>query len=142
MHPIVRNFLAVFAGVVVGSIVNMCLVTIGPMIIPLPEGTDVSNFEKLQESMSLFTPANFLFPFLGHALGTFVGAFVTAKLAAFRKMQFAMAIGGWFLFGGIMMVVMVGGPLWFNVADLVLAYLPTAFLGGVLAGGEENATVT
>jgi hypothetical protein len=89
--------------------------------------------EGLRESMSLFTPANFLFPFLGHALGTLVGAFTAAKLAVSNHLKVALGVGVFFLIGGTMMVKMVGGPMWFNVVDLLLAYIPMGFLGGMLA---------
>ena len=95
--------------------------------------------EGLRDSMQLFTPANFLFPYLGHALGTLVGAFTAAKLAASHHRKFAIAIGVFFLAGGIMMVVLVGGPLWFIVCDLLLAYIPMALLGALLAGKRERA---
>ena len=81
MNPIARNILAVIIGFVVGSLVNMALVNVGPSVIPLPEGADVSTMDSLRASMKLFTPVNFLFPFLAHALGTLTGAFVAAKLA-------------------------------------------------------------
>ncbi len=137
MNPIVRNILAVICGFVVGCIVNMGLVNVGPAIIPLPEGADVSDMDKLRESMKLFTPANFVFPFLAHALGTLVGAFVAAKMAASHPMKLAVGIGGFFLAGGATMVNMVGGPLWFCAADLLLAYIPMGILGGLLAGRKE-----
>ena len=44
-----------------------------------------------------------------------------------------MLIGGFFLLGGIAAVRMFGGPLWFQLGDLLLAYLPMAYLGAVLA---------
>lgn len=134
MKVVGRNLLAVIVGVVVGSLVNIALVNIGPSVVPLPEGADISTMEKLRESMKLFTPVNFLFPFLAHALGTLVGAFIAAKLAVSRHLQIAMAIGVFFLLGGIAAVRMLGGPLWFNLADLLLAYVPMGFLGAVLAG--------
>lgn len=134
MNTIVRNILAVLAGLVVGSFVNILLVNIGPTVIPLPKGTDVSTMEKLRDSMALFTPANFLFPFLGHAVGTLVGAFTAAKLAASRPMTFALGISAFFLLGGIATIRMIGGPMWFQVLDLVSAYLPMGYLGGMLAG--------
>jgi hypothetical protein len=136
MNPIARNILAVVAGFVAGSVVNMGLVTLGPYVVPLPEGTDVSDMDNLRESMKLFTPMNFLFPFLAHALGTLVGAFAAAKLAASHPMKFALGIGGFFLLGGITMVSMVGGPLWFNATDLLVAYIPMGYLGGTLAGNR------
>lgn len=140
MKPALRNTLAVVAGIVIGSVVNMLLVNIGPSIVPLPEGTDVSSTEALARSMPLFTPANFLFPFLGHAVGTLVGAFVVAKFAATRQSQLALGIGGLFLLGGITAVVMFGGPLWFKATDLVLAYIPMAYLGARLAGVTRPGT--
>lgn len=136
MNPILKYIIAVIVGVVVGSGVNMGLVNIGPSIIPLPEGADISNMEGLAKSMPLFSPANFLFPFLGHALGTLVAAFVTAKIAAAHQIKFGIGLGAFFLLGGISAVAMFGGPMWFIVADLVLAYIPMGYLGGKLAGGK------
>ena len=81
---------------------------------------------------------NFLFPFLAHALGTLSGAFIAAKIAASRPMILAMVIGVFFLIGGIMMVSMVGGPIWFNATDLLLAYIPMGYLGGVLGRGTKT----
>jgi hypothetical protein len=137
MNPIVRNILSPVGGFIGGSVVNVLLVNIGPSVVPLPEGADISTMEGLRKSMDLFTPVNFLFPFLGHALGTLAGAFIAAKVAASHKMKFAIAIGVCFLLGGLAMVKMLGGPLWFNAADLLLAYIPMGYLGGVLAGARR-----
>jgi hypothetical protein len=139
MNPILRNVLAVIAGIVLGSIVNSGLVNIGPAIIPLPEGADVSSLESLAATMHLFEAKNFIFPFLGHAVGALVGAFTVAKLAANNQMKFAIGLGVFFLLGGIYAVYLFGGPLWFKVLDLVVAYLPMAWLGGNLATRNKNA---
>ena len=88
----------------------------------------------LQAAMSLMEPKHFIMPFLAHALGTFVGAFFAAMIAARHKMKFAIAIGILFLMGGISMVISLStSPLWFAFVDLVLAYIPIAYLGGKLA---------
>ncbi len=139
MNPILKNILAVVAGLVAGSLVNIGLVNLGPSVIQLPEGADISTMEGLAESMKMFTPANFLFPFLGHALGTLVGAFIAAKFAASHAGKLALGVGAFFLMGGISAVVMLGGPLWFKIADLALAYIPMGYLGGMLAGVKRNA---
>lgn len=138
MNPMARNVLAAIAGLVGGSAVNLALVNVGMSVVPLPEGADVSTAEGLRESMKLFTPANFIFPFLAHALGTFTGAFAAARLAAGHHMKFAIGIGVCFLLGGISMVVMCGGPVWFIASDLLLAYIPMAYLGGILAGAKRS----
>lgn len=129
MNSILRNILAVVAGLVVGSIVNMGIVMISGSIIPPPEGGDITTMEGLKATMHLFEPKHFIFPFLAHALGTLVGAFVAAKIASTSKMLMALIVGLFFLIGGIINISMLGGPMWFNVLDLVVAYIPMAYLG-------------
>ena len=140
MNPMAKNVLAVISGVVVGSLVNMGLINIGPLVVPLPEGADSSTMENLRDSMELFTPVNFLFPFLAHALGTLGGAFVAAKVATSHQVKFAIGIGVFFLIGGATMVIMIGGPMWFNLTDILLAYIPMGYFGGVLARGKSPHT--
>jgi len=133
MNPILRNILAVIAGAFAGSIVNMAIVTVSGAIIPPPEGADITTMEGLQDSLHLFEPKHFIMPFLAHALGTLVGAWLAALIAATRKMTVALVVGGLFLLGGIGNVLMLPSPVWFTVVDLVAAYIPMAYLGGKLA---------
>jgi len=134
MHPILRNILAVIAGLVVGNLLNGGLVALGPMLIPPPEGAITDTMEGLKASMHLFEPKHFLFPFLAHALGTLAGAWLTAKLAANKHLRLALLIGLFFLIGGSVMVAMLPSPLWFSILDLGVAYLPMAWLGARLSG--------
>ena len=46
MNNTLRNILAVIAGIIVGMIVNVALVNVGPSIIPLPDGADVSSMDR------------------------------------------------------------------------------------------------
>lgn len=133
MNPILRNSLAVITGAVIGSIVNMALVNAGPMVFPPPEGADISTLEGLKTTMHLFQPLNFLFPWLAHAIGTLVGTFLVAKIAGTHQRALALLVGALFMVGGIMNVIMLPSPLWFTLADLVLAYLPMAWFGAKLA---------
>ena len=137
MPPIMKNLLAVIAGLVVGSVVNMAIISVGSIVIPPPTGVDMSDMDKFAENIKLLEPANFIAPWLAHALGTLVGAFAAAKVAASHKMKLALGIGVFFLLGGIMMVSMVGGPVWFAALDLIGAYLPMGFLGGMLGGAKR-----
>lgn len=125
-----RNILSIPAGFVLGSIVNMTFITIGGSVIPPPAGADVSSMESLKASMHLFGPEHFVFPFLAHALGTLAGALVAAAVAKTHVVRFALVIGVLFLVGGSVTISMIGGPLWFNAVDLILAYLPMGYLGG------------
>ena len=127
---ILRNILAVIVGLVVGSVVNMGIVMASGFIIPPPEGVDMQTTEGLKEAMKILEPKHFLMPFLAHALGTLVGASVAALIAASYKKGLAFVIGGLFFALGSLMISMVGGPLWFIACDLILAYLPMAWIGG------------
>lgn len=115
----------------------MAIVSVGPIIVPLPEGVDLSDADHLAENIQRLAPVNFIPPWLAHALGTLVGAFVAAKLAARRPMQLALGIGAFFLVGGIVALAMIGGPIWFMLLDLIGAYVPMAYLGGVLARSRK-----
>ena len=53
MNQITKNIIAVVIGFIVGSGFNMGLVTVGPQIIPLPVGADVSDMAGLKASMAL-----------------------------------------------------------------------------------------
>jgi len=132
MNPIVRNILAVIAGLVVGGAVNMGIIMISGSIIPPPEGVDNTTMEGLKAGMHLFQPKHFILPFLAHALGTFVGALLAAIIAATHKMKFALSIGIFFLVGGIANVFMLPSPIWFTVMDLAGAYIPMSYLAGKL----------
>ena len=139
--PNARNIAAVALGIVLGSVVNMGIINIGSALVPPPEGADVSTMEKLRESIKLFTPVNFIVPFAAHAIGTVVGAFVAARLCQKHPMRFALAISLFFLLGGILAVIAIGAPLWFNATDLLLAYLPMGYLGGLLAKSRRSPQI-
>jgi hypothetical protein len=130
---ILRNILSIIVGCVVGGLVNMGLVMLGPYLIPPPSEADLTTMEGLKAAMEIMEPKHFLFPFLAHALGTLVGAFIAALIAASHKKIFAMVIGVCFLVGGILNIIMLPSPLWFTLLDLVVAYIPMGWLGGKLA---------
>lgn len=132
MNKTVKNILAVIVGLLAGGAVNMGIIMISGSVIPPPEGVDNSTVEGLKAGMHLFQPKHFLFPFLAHAVGTFVGALLAALIAANRKMLFAFVIGIFFLAGGVANVLMLPSPLWFNIVDLAGAYLPMAYLAAKL----------
>lgn len=133
MSPVAKNIIAVISGFFIGSLVNMGIIMLSPKIIPPPAGVNVTDIESLKASMHLFEVKHFIFPLLGHSLGTFVGALIAAKIAASHKMKFALGIGAFFMIGGITNAFMLPSPVWFIVLDLVGAYIPMAWFSGKLA---------
>jgi len=145
MKTILRNTLAVIIGLALGGTVNMTLIVISPHIIPPPAGVDVTDSKSLSNSMHLFEPKHFVFPFLAHALGTLAGALLAFLVAASYRSAFAYAIGVVFLAGGIAAALMIPAPVWFIILDLAAAYIPMAWLATQLghrtiggAGGPKT----
>jgi hypothetical protein len=132
MKTILRNCLAVVAGLVLGSMVNMALVVAGPKVVPPPAGVNLSDAKSLAAGIHLLEPRHFLFPFLAHAAGTLVGASVAYLTASTRRPALAYLVGTFFLAGGIAAAFMIPAPAWFITLDLLLAYLPMAWLGTCL----------
>jgi len=129
MSNLLRNALALVAGVLLGGAVNMALITLGPSLVPPPAGVDVRSAESLAKAMHLFEPRHFLMPFLAHAVGTLAGALAAYLIAATRNGHWAYAVGAVFLCGGIAAAFMIPAPAWFIALDLLAAYLPMAWLG-------------
>lgn len=132
MNPILKNILAVIAGWIGGSAVNMALIQVGYSLYPL-EGIDPNDMDALAELMPTLGAEHFIFPFLAHALGTLVGAAIAAMIASTHKMRMALIVGVIFLLGGIAVNYMLPGPTWFAALDILLAYIPMAWLGGKIA---------
>jgi Na+/citrate or Na+/malate symporter len=124
-----RNFLGTILGLIVGGNVNLAIVNISTDIIPGPAGADVKTMEGLQKSIHLFEPKHFLMPFLAHALGTLVAALLASLIAKSHRKRIALTTGVVFFVAGAMAVSMLPAPLWFNITDLALAYIPMALLG-------------
>ncbi|MBL4707281.1 MAG: hypothetical protein JKY48_02420 [Flavobacteriales bacterium] len=129
MKNVFRNIAAVLIGLVIGSIVNSGIIDLSGNLVALPEDVDPNDIESIKANIHLYDPIHFLFPFLAHTLGTLAGAIVATLIAVSHKLKLAMSIGFVFLLGGIAINVMLAGPIWFTILDLVLAYLPMAWLG-------------
>lgn len=134
MNPIIRNVLAVIVGFLAGSAVNMGLVMASPHIIPPPTGVDVNDIESIKASIHLYEFKHFIVPFLAHALGTVVGAYVAVIISVSYKLIMGLVIGVLFLLGGISVAFMLPSPTWFVVVDIVGAYIPMAWIGTKLTG--------
>lgn len=124
-----RSSLAIVAGLVIGSAVNMGIVIFSSSIIPLPKGVDPTDIESLKAGIRLFGPQHFIMPWLAHALGTLTGAMVAVKIALQHKKRFSLTIGFFFLAGGIANAFMLPSPPWFIAVDLLGAYIPMSVLG-------------
>jgi len=138
MSAVLRNVLAIIAGVVMGGVVNMLLITAGASLIPAPAGVDVNNAESLSKGIHLFEARHYVTPFLAHAVGTFAGALAAYLIAATYRAQMALLIGAIFLCGGVAASLLIPAPAWFMALDLLVAYLPMAWLAIQVARKKQG----
>ena len=117
---------AIIVGLVAGSGVNLGLITVGATMIPAPTGVDVSDPASIAQSMHLFEARHFVFPFLAHAGGTFIGALCAGFIEANRRRLVTLTVGALFFAGGIAASTMIPAPTAFVVIDLLGAYFPMA----------------
>ena len=129
MKTWLQRLLALAVGLFAGGGVNMGLITLGNSIIPLPAGADTSTTEGLRQAITMFGPEHYVFPWLGHAVGTFIGVLVSVLIQRNNSMIIPIIITSAFLIGGLLMVIQIPSPLWFDIIDLVGAYLPMGYLG-------------
>ena len=131
MKTIIRNTLALFAGGLIGMVVNMGLIITGNQLFPFE--SDMNPMNAMNWELKYF-----IFPFLAHAIGTFSGAYIAAKFSDRYHMIFAICIGLFFLLGGITMVFILPAPVWFIILDLVIAYIPMSWLGWKMSNKRLN----
>jgi len=124
-------------GVIVGGAVNGGLLVIGPMLIPPPDGVDMTTVEGMIAGMHLLGPEHFAVPFLAHALGTLVAYFVAAS----QKILAVYFIGVLYLIGGLVASTMIPAPVGFILLDLIVAYLPMAWLALKLGGWSQRSAL-
>lgn len=130
---IVRNVLAVILGIVACVVAKFIIISISGSIVPPPEGMNMNDLESIKANAHLFEPKHFIMPFLDHSIGSLVGGLAAAFVAATRKITFALVIGAIHLVGGIFAAAIIPAPIWFIALDLIVAYIPMAYLGGLIA---------
>lgn len=133
MNPVLRNILAVVAGTGSCLVLNGLLLGLLMKLMPPPPGFDVN----VPSTYHLLEARHYLSPFLAHAVPTVIGAIIAALLAATEPLQRALTVGALHLVGGIAAAFMIPAPVWFTTIDLLVAYLPMAWLGWNLAGGRR-----
>lgn len=125
---ILRNILAVIVGAVVCVLLNGLVLNVMMQLIQPPEGFQPA----VMGTYDLLEAKHLLSPFIAHALPSLIGGAIAALIAASHKMTFALVVGGLHLIGGIIAAFIIPAPVWFIALDLLVAYVPMAWLGARL----------
>jgi hypothetical protein len=134
MSPLIRNILAVIAGLIIGGIVNASIITLGPNVILPPEGVDPNDIESIKANVAVYEMKHFIIPLLAHALGTLVGAFTAVKLGISKHKTLSYIVAGVFFIPGSIMAIILPEFWIFSIIDLLIAYFPMAILGWIISG--------
>ncbi len=125
----IRNILAVFAAFIAGGIFVTGIEALSHVVYPLPEGLG-STYEALTAYVMAAPVGAILLVLLAQSAGSFVGGLVTALIAV-NKRGTAGVYGLIALFMAALNVGMIGHPLWFTVASLILP-IPLALAGSAV----------
>ena len=123
------NAVAVFAGMMVGGVVNMVIVSLSGMLFPAPADTDLADPVQLAAWVASLPPQAFVLVLIAHLGQAFAGGAVVAGLARSHVTALALTIGGLSMLGGLMNLLVMPGPAWMWVE------LPLYFVAAV-AGAQ------
>ncbi|WP_300545296.1 hypothetical protein [Maricaulis sp.] len=128
-----RNILAVIAGIVAGGIGVGVFEWLGHMAFPLQPAlmAQLSDPETFREAAAQVPDINRLAVVAAWALGALVAGAVTAFVARRRHTGLALIAGGGLLFAGLSNLIMIPSPLWMWALGLAV-FMPMAWLGARL----------
>lgn len=128
-----RNLAAVLAGLVVGSAVNMALITLNMFVLfPAPAGIDMGDPVAMNAYVAGLPASAFLVVMAAHLGQALVGGWVAARLGS-RPVRLAMIVGIATLVGGAVNLMTIRGPDWMFIE------LPLYPLLALLAGRSVQA---
>lgn len=130
MPPLLRNVLAVLAGLFAGMAFNLLALQVNLQFFPLPEGVRMEDPEALKSVVHAMPLEAWAGVFIAHLGQAFVGAALAARLAASRAMTLAMIVGGFSLLGGVLNALQLEVPTW--AWTEMPFYLLFAWMGGRL----------
>ena len=137
----VRNILAVIAGIILGMILNMGLIQLNMHVFfPMPADLDMNDSAQFNAFIASLPAQAFLLVLLAHLGQSFVGGWIAARLGGSRPMLLAMIVGVLSLAGGIAAMFMIEGPTWMMI-ELPL-YLVVAWFAGRLVQKRRAAPTT
>lgn len=139
MPPVVRNILAVLAGIVAGGIVISMIQAINSRLYPLPAGFDPANREMVRQHVASLPPLAFCVVLLSYAAGIPIAVFLAARLSATAPARQGVLIAAFFGAASVMNLLALPHPTWFWVANFAVLFF--ALWAGI-RGGARRPPVT
>lgn len=132
-----RSVLAVLAGIVVAMIVMFIFEGISGHLFPLPPGIDLHDHQAMTQHMDELPVGAFFTVLAGWAVGSFVGAWVAARLAGRVRLMHGLVVGAFFLAATVTVMLTIPHPLWMEISGIV-ALTGCSYLGARLAAATPQ----
>ena len=137
MNTIIKDILAIMAGVFLGALTVMAIQMAGHHFYPLPDNIDPESVESITANMADISIGAMLFILLAWFLGAFTGALLAIKAAPIRKKMAGGLVGfiQWLM--AVQTLNMLPHPMWMTVAGILAAPLAT-FIAFMLVGSQPD----
>jgi len=130
MGSILRTFLAVLAGLIVGYVIITVFETVSTLVYPLPPGVDPTDIEALRAIVDLIPAGAFVFIIAGWGVGAFAGSWLAGRIATRYKSAHGLVVTVLLTLGGLFTLLTIPHPVWVWVVGLA------ALVGGGYAGSR------
>lgn len=121
---IVRNLLAVIAGIATFVLLIMAIERLGPQL-QLPSGTKDGEADKVRAFLSMVPVGVMLLIGLAFMVGAFAGTVVASIIGTLKPLYFGIIVGGLILAYILSFLVIVPYPWWFRFAAPIAVALAT-----------------
>jgi hypothetical protein len=121
-----RNILAVFAGIIVGSICIWGVETLNHLLYPFPKGIKPDDMEGFKNYIETLPFLGKFMVIVGYALGAVVSGFIATKVAKSEKPNLAIICGVIFLCFTIYNMSVLPTPIWFWILGVLVWVLVLA----------------
>lgn len=122
------SVIPVWAGAFVAGLLVWVTELLGSLIYPPLSGMNSDDPASVKAAMANLPSGALLLVLLGWIVGTFAGAWITAQKADRAPIGHGLVLGGLFLVGAVVNMLMIPHPVWFWIAGVAI-FLPAAFVG-------------
>ncbi len=136
-----HSVIPLWIGGLVAGLVIWATELIGSQIYPLPPGVNPEDPASLRAAMVDLPLGALLLVLFGWTVGTFAGAWITARRVDRAPIAHGLTLGAFALVGGVVNMLTLPHPVWFWIAG-VAVFLPAAYLGarlGASPGPKDEA---
>ncbi|MEZ6094222.1 MAG: hypothetical protein R3C03_08270 [Pirellulaceae bacterium] len=129
-----RIILGIVLGIIAGGLTVTGIEMISHSIYPLPEGLQPFNpdhHERFVEFVRGLPTTALVLVLVGHTVGTLVGVFVGSAITRGKYWWVAAIVGGFFLLGGTINLMLLPHPHWFDFSERIAYPLATVIAWGI-----------